>query len=242
MPSKLPPLIAVIGSDGSGKSTVCEYLITYVKKYGPAVRVHLGKQAGNVARKVVKLPVMGRSLNKAIERNKVSIAKSLPGPVPALVIMSFVLRRLLRFRHMLALRRRGLIVLTDRYPQVQIPGGYDGTVLPANAPGSRFVTWLAGREHAAFQWMADHKPDLVLKLNVDLEVACARKPDHRQESLARKIATTPLLTFGGAEIVEIDADKPLDEVFSAAQEAVSKFMEARGYRYVDEDQSVANQV
>ncbi|WP_410014620.1 thymidylate kinase [Sodalis sp. C49] len=234
MHAQLPPLIAVIGSDGSGKSTVCEHLITHVKKYGPAVRVHLGKQAGNVERVVVKLPFMGNSLDKAIKRNKVNITKSLPGPVAALVIMSFVLRRLLRFRRMLAFRRRGLMVLTDRFPQVQIPGGYDGTILPANAPGSRFVAWLAGRERTAFRWMANHKPDLVIKLNVDLDIACARKPDHRQESLAKKIAITPLLTYEGAQIVDIDANKPINEVFSYAEEAVSKFMTAHGYSQVEE--------
>ena len=32
MQSITPPLIAVIGSDGSGKSTVCEHLITVVEK------------------------------------------------------------------------------------------------------------------------------------------------------------------------------------------------------------------
>ena len=32
MQSITPPLIAVIGSDGSGKSTVCEHLITVVGK------------------------------------------------------------------------------------------------------------------------------------------------------------------------------------------------------------------
>ncbi|HAI2248345.1 TPA: hypothetical protein HI076_001473 [Escherichia coli] len=55
MQSITPPLIAVIGSDGSGKSTVCEHLITVVEKYGAAERVHLGKQAGNVGRAVTKL-------------------------------------------------------------------------------------------------------------------------------------------------------------------------------------------
>lgn len=132
MQSITPPLIAVIGSDGSGKSTVCEHLITVVEKYGAAERVHLGKQAGNVGRAVTKLPLMGKSLHKTIERNQVKTAKKLPGPVPALVITAFVARRLLRFRHMLACRRRGLIVLTDRYPQDQIPGAYDGTVFPPN--------------------------------------------------------------------------------------------------------------
>ena len=186
MQSIIPPLIAVIGSDGSGKSTVCEHLITVVEKYGAAERVHLGKQAGNVG-------------------------------------------RLVRFRHMLAYRRRGLIVLTDRYPQDQIPGAYDGTVFPPNVEGGRFVSWLASQERKAFHWMASHKPDLVIKLNVDLEVACARKPDHKRESLARKIAITPQLTFGGAQLVDIDANQPLEKVLVDAEKAITDFMTARGY-------------
>ncbi|MBW2959223.1 nucleoside/nucleotide kinase family protein [Hafnia paralvei] len=227
------PIIAVIGSDGSGKSTVCEHLINCVQKYGPAVRIHLGKQAGNVERAVVKLPLMGKALNKTIKHNKVKSAKKLPGPVPALVIMSFVLRRLLRFRRMLACHRRGLIVLADRYPQIQIPGAYDGTVFPANVTGSRFVLWLAGLERSSFSWMANHKPDLVIKLNVDLDVACARKPDHRREALAKKIAITPQLTFDGSQLVDIDANKPLNEVLIDAEKAITSFMETRGYRCIE---------
>ncbi|MCH6362172.1 thymidylate kinase [Escherichia coli] len=211
MQSITPPLIAVIGSDGSGKSTVCEHLITVVEKYGAAERVHLGKQAGNVGRAVTKLPLMGKSLHKTIERNQVKTAKKLPGPVPALVITAFVARRLLRFRHMLACRRRGLIVLTDRYPQDQIPGAYDGTVFPPNVEGGRFVSWLASQERKAFHWMASHKPD------------------HKRESLARKIAITPQLTFGGAQLVDIDANQPLEQVLVDAEKAITDFMTARGY-------------
>ena len=40
MQSITPPLIAVIGSDGSGKSTVCEHLITVVEKYGYYLTPH----------------------------------------------------------------------------------------------------------------------------------------------------------------------------------------------------------
>ncbi len=159
-----------------GKSTVCEHLIKYVKHYGPAVQVHLGKQAGNVGRAAAKLPLLGRSVGKAIESNtkKVKTKKSRIGLLPSAVIIAFVGRRLLRFRRMLAFRRQGFIVLTDRFPQVQIPGAYDGTVFPVDVEGSRFVRWLAARERAAFQWMAGQKPDLVLKLNVSLERGPAR--------------------------------------------------------------------
>jgi thymidylate kinase len=229
MRSKSPPLIAIIGSDGSGKSTVCEHLVAHLKKYGDVERVHLGKQAGNVGRALIKLPIIGGYFDKSIKHNTVKHAKSDLGPLPALVVMAFVIRRLLRFRRMLAYRARGLIVLTDRFPQVQIPGAYDGTVLRENPSQNRFVEWLARCERAAFQWMAAHKPDLVIKLNVDVDVACARKPDHNPQALAIKIAVTPLLTFEGAKIIDIDANRPLDEVFSAAEKAVSEFMQTRGY-------------
>ncbi|QHA89924.1 thymidylate kinase [Serratia rhizosphaerae] len=241
MSAKFPPLIAVIGSDGSGKSTVCEHLIDYVKTYGPAVRVHLGKQAGNVGRAASKLPLLGRSVGKAIESNtkKVKTTKSRLGLLPSVVIIAFVVRRLLRFRRMLAFRRQGFIVLTDRFPQAQIPGAYDGTVFPVNVDGNRIVQWLAEQERKAFQWMAGNKPDLVLKLNVSLKVACARKPDHRRSALEKKIVVTPLLTYEGAEIVDLDADRSIEEVLASAEKAIETFMAAQGYRYKRDEESAA---
>ncbi|MTD26195.1 thymidylate kinase [Erwinia sorbitola] len=232
MKPKTPPLIAVIGSDGSGKTTVCEHLILHVKKYGPAVRVHLGKQAGNVGRAVIKLPVLGGSFDKVIKKNKKSVRKC-PGFLASIVVIFFVLRRLYRFRRMMSFRRRGMIVLTDRFPQIQIPGSNDGIVFPVNCAGHSFISLLAKLERRAFDWMTRQKPDLVIKLHVDLDVACARKPDHRPESLAKKIAIMPLLSFEGAKIVDIDANRPLAEVLSVAEKAISNLMESLGYHYAD---------
>ncbi|EPV9211303.1 thymidylate kinase, partial [Escherichia coli] len=55
------------------------------------------------------------------------------------------------------------------------------------------------------------------------------KPDHKRESLARKIAITPQLTFGGAQLVDIDANQPLEQVLVDAEKAITDFMTARGY-------------
>ncbi|MEJ4043616.1 thymidylate kinase [Erwinia sp. SLM-02] len=227
-----PPVIAVIGCDGSGKSTVCEHLIEFLSQYGPAARVHLGKQAGNVERQLVKIPVLGKKLGKKIDKEKRVAAKSQVGLLPALVIMSFVLRRLLRFRRMLKIRERGFIILADRFPQTQIPGAYDGPALPENNPNRPFISWLASREHQAFRWMAGHQPDLVLKLHVDVEVAFARKPDHRREALAKKVAITARLVFPGSQVVDIDVNQPLTEVLSKAERAVADLMHSRGYPVV----------
>lgn len=230
----LPPLIAIVGCDGSGKSTVSEVILDWVRGYGPAAAAHLGKQQGNTGRALANLPVVGKSLGGFIGRKAATVRSSRtknksPSPFPALVMYAFTLRRVRRFRRMLALRRKGLIIVADRYPQLDFPSAFDGPDLSVNAEGTRFVQWLARREQHAFEWMTSHQPDLVIRLNVDLDTAFARKPDHRREALARKIEITPQLTFNGANIVEIDANRPLAEVVAAAEAAVTRTLTDCGY-------------
>ncbi|KMQ84545.1 atp-binding protein [Lasius niger] len=227
-------MIAIIGCDGSGKSTVSEHILAWVGQYGDAATVHLGKQSGTVQRALLQWPLVGKMLDLMIRRKANSVrvrraADKQPGLLPALVISAFVLRRKRRFKRMLALRRRGYIVVTDRYPQLAILRAYDGPEFPPASRGSRFVLWLARREHAMFAWMTSYRPTLVLRLNVDLDTACARKPDHRREALARKIAVTPRLTYNGAPIVDIDTNQPLADVLVQAQAAVAQVMAQAGY-------------
>lgn len=232
--NNLAPLIAIIGTDGSGKSTVAEHMVGWIGRFGPAGQAHLGKQAGNIGRALAELPLIGGYLGRLIRKKSDGVNKRIdehkqPTLFPSLVIAAFTLRRIRRFKRMLAMRRKGLIVVTDRFPQVEITGAYDGPGFPETSKGSWLVLRLAKFEHDSFQWMASYKPDLVLRLNVDLDTACARKPDHRREALARKIAVTPLLKYSGAPIVDIDASQPLATVIRQAEDAVTQVMHARGY-------------
>ena len=93
---------------------------------------------------------------------------------------------------------------------------------------SGLVGLLARAEHRRYAAMVAHRPDLVLRLNVSLDVAVARKPDHRLSSLARKIADVPRLTFEGAPIVEIDAEQPLEQVLAQARAAIAERLLALG--------------
>ena len=229
----LAPLIAIIGCDGSGKSTVSEEILNWVQGYGPAVAAHLGKQSGNIGRAIAQLPLIGSLLDKFIARKTDSTRaqreKKTPGLLVALIIYAFSIRRLRRFKRMMAQRHQGLIIVTDRYPQLEFPGAYDGTGLSVAAPGNWFVRWLARRERVLYEWMTSYRPDLVIRLNVDLDTACARKPDHRRELLRDKVAITPQLTFNGAPIVEIDSTQPLAQVLAEAKAAVANTLATRGY-------------
>ncbi|KJV31320.1 ATP-binding protein [Luteibacter yeojuensis] len=230
----LAPLIAIIGTDGSGKSTVSEHVAQWITRYGPAGQAHLGKQSGNIGRAMARWPLIGPAIDRLIRRKSDGVNDRIkdgkqPEFLPSLVISAFTLRRQRRFKRMLAMRKRGLIVVTDRFPQVEIPGAYDGPGFPDTTQGSWAVVRMARHERKVFDWMAGYRPDLVLRLNVSLDVACQRKPDHRRDALRRKIEVTPLLKYSGAHVVDIDADQPLAKVIADVEAAVEATMARKGY-------------
>ncbi len=225
--TQMPLLIAVVGCDGSGKSTLTQELERWLNETRPTVTCHLGKQSGNIGRVIARLPLLGGRLDKSIHATaRKAQGEKGPSLLPALVIYAFSLRRLRRFRRMQRLRAGGRTIIADRFPQVDLPGPMDGPGLSAATP-SGIVGMMAASERRMFQTMAAHAPDLVLRLNVSLEVAAARKPDHRFTSLARKVADVPRLRFGNAPIVELDAEEPLDQVIARAKAAVSQLLASR---------------
>ena len=223
----LPPLIAVVGCDGSGKSTVTEELQSWLSEFQPTVICHLGKQSGNMGRTLEGWPLIGKKLRKAVEV-KTTKAKAEKGPdlITAIGIYAFVLRRSKRFRRMIRLRRAGNMILTDRFPQVERAIAIDGLQLE-KARKTGMIGWLGRSERQRFDAMVTQLPDLMLRLNVSLDVAFARKPDHRYESLKRKITNLSLLNYQGAPIVEIDADAPLEEVLTKAKDAIAQMLNSK---------------
>ena len=221
--SKLAPLIAVVGCDGSGKSTLTEDLLAELGKRGPVARCYLGLGSGEMGNRIKRWPLIGplieaRLADKA--RQTRTKGERIPGLATALVVYGFSLLRRKRFRQMLTLRRRGVAVVTDRYPQTSVHGFFDGPGLTVAAATNPFVRMLARRELALYEWMTSFRPDVVIRLNVDVETALARKPDHRRESIVAKVAATPLLSFGGAPIVDLSSLDPLPDVIAAATRAV----------------------
>jgi thymidylate kinase len=220
---ELGPLIAVVGCDGSGKSTVSAALVDWLRTVRPTETAHLGLKSGDLGRAIARLPLVGRRLDRKItgRANRArDTGDKIPDALTATAIYLFSLRRVRSFRRMMALRRKGIAVITDRYPQVSVPGFFDGPGLSAARAEGHYVRTLARRERALYDWMASYRPDLVIRLGVDLETAFARKPDHRYESLRMKIAAVPRLEYNGAPIVELSSLDPLDRVIAEAKVAI----------------------
>jgi thymidylate kinase len=118
-------------------------------------------------------------------------------------------------------RNRGIIVVSDRYPQNQVMGFNDGPLLRHWLNHrSWFLRALARWEGAPYRWAEEFPPDLVIKLNISPDVACLRKPEMEPAESRRRVETIRGLAFPMSDIVEIDADAPLEEVLLKVKRAI----------------------
>jgi thymidylate kinase len=230
----MAPLIALVGCDGSGKSTLSNDMLATFSSGRRIALCYLGLGSGEIGERIKRWPLIGPRLEHRLTKRAGqtrTAGRKIPGLGTALVVYLFSVVRLRRFRRVLALRRRGVTVLTDRYPQTEVAGFYDGPGLSAGRPGNWAVALLARQERRMYEWMASFLPDVVIRLNIDLETAYARKPDHGYELLRRKVEATPGLRFNGAPIVDIDSRAPYETVRAAVGQIVRRTIDAGAHRH-----------
>jgi thymidylate kinase len=227
-------LVAVVGADGSGKSTLTRRLPSSVRWRGDVHRLYLGSGDGPAS--LVRRPM------KAV-RDRIVPAKAaasrVSGKAPSSAARAGRRRpawlRAARAGWALALagekqrslrsawlaRDAGDLVVCDRYPQAEVPGSNDGPLLSHwRSSRGRALRALAAWEGRPYELAARTPPDLVLRLNVDEATARARRPGLPDGYLRDRIALVGALRFGGAAIIELDATRDADEVLAAAAEAI----------------------
>lgn len=220
----LPCVIAVTGCDGAGKSTLSEDLFSHLDNRGATQWLYLGQSSGNIAEWIRGLPLIGAPIGRYLvsKANKAHSDKA-AGPDTATTLVIYILShwRAHKFRRMLRLARRGVMVVTDRYPQAEVPGFYfDGPGLGAVNADSWLGRKLAAREQRLYEWMASFVPALVIRLNIDADTAHLRKPDHKLSMLRDKVTIIPTLHFNGAPILDLNGVDPYDQVLQEALGAV----------------------
>ena len=221
-------VVAIVGCDGTGKSTLSADLHKYLNTKGTAQRRYLGTISGEVGDKIKSLPFIGvrleKYLNEKAQRAQ-DIKKKLPGTGTALIMYFFSWWRALHLLNVRRLSRKGITVVADRFPQAEISGfHYDGPGLTLDRTNNWLIKRLAIREQKLYEWMAEQKPSLIIRLNIDAETAFSRKPDHNIEELRDKSSIMPKINFNGAQICDIDARAPYDEVLAAALKAIKIHM------------------
>jgi thymidylate kinase len=225
-PVSLPEVFAIVGCDGTGKSTLTLDLTERLRRTEPAKRIYLGLVSGEMGDKIKTLPFIGVRLENNLHKKAnraLDMEKKLPGVGTALIMYGLSLWRGWLMLRVIWLSRRHVKVITDRYPQAEIPGfHYDGPGLQVGRSDNWLVRALAKKEQSIYEWMAGQRPTLVIRLHIDAEAAHARKPDHDLAELVDKIATIDRLEFNGARICDIDATLPYSQVLQNALDAIDQ--------------------
>jgi len=223
-PIVIPNMVAIVGCDGSGKSTITADLIKAMQKIRPTERRYLGLISGEDGDKIKKLPIIGvwleRRLAKKSEKTQ-SMRSEAPPLWAAFIMYALSCWRSSNFHKARALAESGVLVIADRYPQAEISGfHYDGPGLGVERVKGWLLKEMAKREVVIYEKLANYQPQLIIRLDIDVETAFARKPDHSYQELSDKIGVMRQLNFNGANILDLDSRKPYEEVLASVVAAV----------------------
>jgi len=223
-------MIAFLGPDGSGKSTIAHDVATLLAGKLDVLLLYFGSGSGpsswlrwplNALRwgaaKLSLLPT-GQGLPGGSGRGNGAGYKKTRGPMLsfALIVWALVLAREKhrKLRDAWKARDAGVIVLADRYPQSQIAGFNDGPLLGHLATHrNRVLRWLAAVEARPYRWAEEFPPDLIVKLTVSPETSLKRKPDMKLKDILRRIKAVRDLSYPfPVAVAVVDANRPLATV------------------------------
>jgi thymidylate kinase len=231
VPSSGGLTVAVIGADGAGKSTVTEELRRWLAWKLSVRSFYLGSKAPSAASRGSYL--VFRAFRRAGTAVGPRLAERFPlatGRDLALAAHHLANARD-RARRERAGRREaaaGRVVLFDRFPLTALDARPDLRVLdgPKIAAFPRTARSALLRRLAAVEerrYARLHLPDHVVVLQVEPDVALARKPDHDRAAIeaksaaAREAAALIGARLGADRVSTIDAAMPLGEVLRATE-------------------------
>jgi len=227
-------MVAMLGCDGSGKSTLCKEISDWLSPKTDVVQVYFGSGdgPGSVLRWPLKLALFalrklrGGSLSSR-SRGGQDKASSQDRSAPlraARALWGLILSRekLTKLCKAWRMRNRGIVAICDRYPQDQIMGFCDGPLLSHwQEHRSALLRRTASWERRPYQLAARFPPDLVIKLNVSARTAIARKADMDMQECERRVEAINALSYPhGTEVLEVDAERPVEEVLRTVQRLI----------------------
>lgn len=183
-------MIAIVGGDGAGKSTLIEELYKWIGIEFDTAKVHFGKPSWSLStlmvRSFIKIirtitfqPFQEAPMVYSTERDRIKF----PGILWAIRECCTASDRLRLYRKVRRMTTNGRIVLMDRYPvdnirfmeSPQIRRMYNGA---ATTP---LLRWLINKEESYYRFISP--PDLLLVIKVDPEISVQRKQEEEEAAV-----------------------------------------------------------
>ena len=202
-------VVAFIGQDGAGKSTVSDNIKKWLTWKIDAQKFYLGSGDHYTSlQKILRKRMHGR--NKIV-----SAFKNLLTVSDLKKISRVGLQKITKARKY---ADNGGIAIFDRYPQKQYPGINDGPKIRDRAESLKLPVSIkkilmrsAAKEEAYITQSVSIEPDLVIKMILEPEESIRRKPQERIEDVRKKHEVIKNLEFTKAEVITVRADMDFDE-------------------------------
>ena len=211
-------VIAVIGSDGAGKSSVSQLLYSWLGGKVDVIPVYLGSGQGQSSllrwpMRVVLERTRGRTGSASMDPEQRRTRDI--GFKRAVWALALAHEKRSKLRMVARARERGFVVICDRYPQTQADGVNDGPLLWTwRESTARVKRALARWEDGIYKLAEAIPPDIVVRLLVTPETAAARRPGDDPRELAFRTQLVRDLRFDNAPfgVIDIDAEDDLAAV------------------------------
>jgi thymidylate kinase len=234
-------IIAILGADGSGKSTVATEVTRELSRKVAVMRLYMG--SGNGSSSILRWPLcavsrclgrvrgnrvrqVGQKLGVQEERPTWTLRKVLGRAFHLTWALTLAWEKRTKLKRAWQARRKGILVVCDRFPQADIEGYNDGPLL-GHLSESRLplLRWLGYWEGSSYARTARYPPDLVLRLLGPVEVLGRRRPEMDPTRIHRKQEGIRAVRFPrSTSVVEIDAGQPLEEVVARAMSAIGSMI------------------
>jgi thymidylate kinase len=223
-------VVALLGVDGSGKSTAVHAVQEWLKAEVDTMPIYFGTGDGRPSLVLLPFKLLVPAFSRICKSRPQGsshgqVSKRAPGLhyTIALALWASMLAWEKRLKLKAARRGadRGLVVIADRYPQDQIVAFNDGPLLPRL---SWIPKWLREFEARSYSLAGKLQPDLVFKLRASPALIAEREPTMDRAVIERRVSELDQLRFPGASIVCVDAAEPVAQVTRAIKREIWRLL------------------
>ena len=204
--------IALVGADGSGKTTMCGALTKRLGRKLWVERYYLGSGQPTLFNRFLRLWVIPMLVPHRLWPRE-AWARLLRHYGHGVIELLNARDRLVRFRKGFRSASKGCMVFFDRYP---VWGVADQPALlkkEGEFASEPLARWIVKRVYGTYRQIRE--PDLLIHLSLPPEVASSRKPQHDKEVIAAKEARLKVLSeqsAGNGKVFVVDASKSQEGV------------------------------